>query len=536
MTDPKDYTQRSWIAGLALIAVLAAVGFIPPAEVCGVSLRRANILSEVLTFDDAPAAEETAAGEELELPEVDWESVSRAVAEQRDTVRAHEVRRTFVWYAAGEPEPADETADETAQEEAETELAAWPAGDGPAVAIEDFDTTGTSPLKGFYRKLAERKPVRIAFLGDSFIEGDILTADLREALQLRFGGSGAGFAPVASPLTGFRRTVKTQSKGWTTYNVMQQAKAPADVRPLFTVSGWVSLPAAGASTRWEMADARQCLTPTESARIWFRSTDASRVEVVVNDTLRQTFTVEGDEALREIAVHHPELRTLDFKVLSGAKGFVGYGACFRGEEGVAVDNYSVRSNNGRALFWTSPALNAQLQALAGYDLVVLQYGLNIMQQGVHGYAKYCEQLKQMVTYVRECFPGAAVLVLGVSERYVKGEEGFRPMDAIPSMIRWQRRAAEETGAAFWSTAEAMQALGGMERFVAQGWAGKDYTHINYGGGRQIARSLYDALCAGAAEAAEELLRERVRREELEPVLDPVRVDSLLFGRTIDLIP
>ena len=33
------------------------------------------------------------------------------------------------------------------------------------------------------------RPVRIAVLGDSYIEGDILTSDLREALQRRFGGS-----------------------------------------------------------------------------------------------------------------------------------------------------------------------------------------------------------------------------------------------------------------------------------------------------------------------------------------------------------
>ncbi len=532
MTDPKDYTERGWIACAMLIVVLAAVSFLPPSEVCGLSLRRANILSEILSFDDADAGKADEPEVETDLPEVDWESVSRAVAEQRDTVRAVEVQRSFVWYAAGEPVPAAEIG-AVAEKDRPVE---WPEDDAPVVGIEDADTTGRSPMKDFYRKLAEGAPVRIAFLGDSFVEGDILTADLREALQMRFGGRGAGFAPMASPLTGFRRTVKTQSKGWTAYNVMQQAKAPADVRPLFTVSGWVCRPAAGASTRWEMVDARQCLTPAECARVWFRSCGDSSVEVVVNDSLRRRFAIGGDESLREIAVHHPGLRTLEMRVVSGAGGFVGYGASFSGERGVTVDNYSIRSNNGRALFQTSPALNAQLQNLAGYDLVVLQYGLNIMQQGVHGYAKYCEQLKRMIAYVRECFPGAAVLVLGVSERYVKGDAGFQPMDAIPSMTRWQRRAALETGAAFWSTADAMRALGGMEHFVAQGWAGKDYTHINYGGGRQIARALYDALYAGPVGAAEELVRERIRREEQVPVLDPVRVDSLLFNRSVELIP
>lgn len=527
MTDPKDYTSRGWMACAALIAVLVVVGFIPPQQVGGIALRRANILSDIVTFDDAPATDEPLLADEIELPDIDWEQADETVVPLGDTVSPGRERTiVFEWCAA------DDAPDTAAP--ADTLLAEWPAAEPPRVAIEDFDTTDSGPLKAFYRKLAERQPVRIAFLGDSFVEGDILTADLREAMQGFFGGSGAGFAPMASPLTGFRRTVKTRSAGWTAYNIMQRTNAPADIRELFIVSGWTCRPADGASTRWEMTDAREHLCSAERARVWFRSANDSRIELIVNDSLQRTFDAEGDESLREIVVRHPDLRSLECRVVSGAGGFVGYGACFEGAGGVTVDNYSIRSNNGRALFWTSPVLNAQLQALAPYDLVVLQYGLNIMQQGVSDYSKYAEQVRQMIAYVRRCFPDAAVLVLGVSDRSVKSDSGFEPMDAIPSLTRWQRTAAEQSGAAFWSTAEAMQALGGMAHFVAQGWAGKDYTHINYGGGRQIALALFEAIRAGAAETAAELRTERLQREELEPVLDSAAVDSLLFNRTIEI--
>ena len=39
------------------------------------------------------------------------------------------------------------------------------------------------------------------------------------------------------------------------------------------------------------------------------------------------------------------------------------------------------------MFWTNPSVNAQINAMLGYDLVVLQYGLNIMQPGVKNYTK-----------------------------------------------------------------------------------------------------------------------------------------------------
>ncbi len=134
--------------------------------------------------------------------------------------------------------------------------------------------------------------------------------------------------------------------------------------------------------------------------------------------------------------------------------------------------------------------------LLGYDLVILQYGLNIMETGVRNYTNYAGQIEKMVAYVRQCFPTAAVLVLGVSDRCVKSDAGFEPMDAIPTCSA-QRQAAQNTGAAFWPTYDAMHSLGGMEQFVANGWAGKDFTHINFAGGRRVAWSLYDAINRGA---------------------------------------
>ena len=55
----EDYTHRSWIGALALIAVLPGLSLIPPQRIGGVELRRANILSELIAFDDASTAAES---------------------------------------------------------------------------------------------------------------------------------------------------------------------------------------------------------------------------------------------------------------------------------------------------------------------------------------------------------------------------------------------------------------------------------------------------------------------------------------------
>lgn len=47
------------------------------------------------------------------------------------------------------------------------------------------------------------RPVRVAFLGDSFIEADIFTQNVRQALQDMYGGCGVGYMPMHSDFRDF---------------------------------------------------------------------------------------------------------------------------------------------------------------------------------------------------------------------------------------------------------------------------------------------------------------------------------------------
>ena len=210
MNSPeKNYIHKSWQAVAALIAVLAAVSFIPPQSIGGVKLRRANILSDLLVFDDSQAAAAEAEPQLFDEEEfhVDISEVAERIV--ADTLFS-EVQTTFLWDLA-------QVGPTAAPRHVVPDTVRWSAALTP---IEEADTVAAPSFRSFCDTLlAARRPVRIAVLGDSFIEGDILTADLRERLQECYGGGGPGFAPMASPLTAFRRTVRTQSKGWTTYNI-----------------------------------------------------------------------------------------------------------------------------------------------------------------------------------------------------------------------------------------------------------------------------------------------------------------------------
>jgi hypothetical protein len=165
-----------------------------------------------------------------------------------------------------------------------------------------------------------------------------------------------------------------------------------------------------------MSSKRRHLEECSRARLLFICREAASISVKLNDGEERIFEFEADNVVRQIVVEEERISSLEMKILSGEAGFTGIGADFDSKEGVAVDNFSIRSNNGQAMFWSSAAVNAQIHTMRAYDLVILQYGLNIMQADRHNYSLYGEQVEKMIRYAESCFPGAAILVMGVSDR------------------------------------------------------------------------------------------------------------------------
>ena len=526
MTKPKeDFTSRGFLVAATALTLLIAVSFIPPINAGGVKLRRASIVADVVNH-----AEQTSESQEPQPEidvkefEVDLQQVAEQVAQTTATASPTGTATSASWEGIFEEQPSGGSVD--ISDEMEQHTPAPPhrlpevdfsnilPSDSMLTAIEYFGAENCGMDK-LYDKLLAGKSVRIAFMGDSFVEGDILTADLRELLQDTFAGGGAGFAPVASPFTAYRQTIKTTAKGWTPYNIMQRKTTPEPLNGDYFVSGWVAQGSDGASTRWDMTQRRRHLDECRRARLLFISREDADIAVTINDGEERIFSFKGDDVVRQIVIEGEHIASLEMRIVSGGDGFTGYGAEFEDLQGVTVDNLSVRSNNGQAMFWSNAAVNAQINTMRQYDLVVLQYGLNIMQAERKDYSLYAQQVEKMIRYVESCFPEAAVLVMAVSDRSQRGEKGIQPMTVATNLAEWQRTAAQNCKVAFWNTYEAMQLLGGMKAFVANGWAGKDYTHINYAGGKQIATALYYALLHGAQEYTVSALQ---RVQPAKPVL------------------
>ncbi len=352
--------------------------------------------------------------------------------------------------------------------------------DSLGIHIEDY-SLGRTGLRRFFEALANRetlgRPVRIAFMGDSFIEGDIVVADFRQSMQAEFGGRGVGFVPVHSPAAQFRPTIRQKSEGWTTYSLMKN-KSVSYTLPgmIFEVAG------EEATLSSSTVDMYPNLSQVNSFKLIYEHNEDTRMHLVCNgagDTL--LVDLPASEKISQYVLRQAvQQASMKF---SNAANFRALGVALEDEHGVIVDNFSLRGNSGLLLQHFDPEYCAAFNEIRPYDLIILQYGLNMVSEEVLQYGWYRQGMVNVVNHIRQCFPDSDILLLGVSDRGRVSEDGFETMPAVLAMLHAQRQTARQTGIPFWNLFGAMGGHNSMVRFFEKNWASRDYTQLSFRGGR-----------------------------------------------------
>lgn len=205
------------------VAIVAAVSLLPLNKISRGLLRDFNLAGDIMhiTEKSDPDAEKVdkqqidpeliAAMEEIEV-EQPAKAEEPAVEESDSIPRQSEPKQPKSENAQPEESPVT-------SEVVEPPVPIDPH-DGEIIVMEDYSPDGNG-LKRFKSALAQagNRVVRIAFLGDSYIEGDIFTQDVREKLQDQYGGCGVGYVNMYSEFPGFRRSITQSGSGWEVYNV-----------------------------------------------------------------------------------------------------------------------------------------------------------------------------------------------------------------------------------------------------------------------------------------------------------------------------
>ena len=360
---------------------------------------------------------------------------------------------------------------------------------GDITLIEDY-TFEQGGLKNLEASIANpdsiQRPVRIAILGDSFTEADIMTQNIRQLLQDEYGGYGVGYMPMYSDCPGFRHSVSHVCEGWETHSVISK---PEYKNTSLTLQLHRPQDSTKTCTRFKGVSKLRHLDRWDVSRIGIIANNGASISVKT-DSGRHSYDILPDDKAQFITIAQTT-QSLEIKCSGHDVAF--WGAWLDGTKGFAVDNISVRGYSGTTIQSIPTERLKQLNEAIPYDMIILQYGLNSMDKNITDYSYYTRHLVNIVNHLRTAFPNTDMLIMGISDRCQNIDGSIQTMKAVYAMRQAQRNAAIEAGCHFWDCCEAMKTLGGMAKFVDNRWANKDYTHINRTGGSHVAEEFVKAI-------------------------------------------
>ncbi len=465
------------------LSVLVAMSLLPWSRMTGNIIKDFSLFSDLFPSDTEPGLR-LASNEDIDPELIDFMNNSpSAVAAVTDSISAD----TLTAAAAV----------------AEAAAMATPTIDGH-VAIESY--TGAAPLERFRRALAEAdsRVVRIGVIGDSFIEGDIFTQDLRSLLQQTYGGAGVGYMPLYSSFPGFRRSVSQQCDNWSQILVNNQHGSDTLRLP----QGEYNRALAGATTTYSGT------RHFENGRKWSRSrllyiypgTDSTGTAGTPKISADGTLTAEGDAAFS------PEIKCLEINGETSRlkaelpAGAVALGAYLDGNCGVALDCMSVRGNSGLTLRRLNYEMCRRAAAWVDYDLIILEFGINALSVEQTNYTPYAAGMTQSIERIKQCYPNADIIVMGIADRGFKQGTEVTSMPTCQAMVNAQRHMAAANGVHFYDLRTAQGGENAIVEWRRRGLVNADYIHINHQGGKELANEFFTALQAaikgGGADVAD----------------------------------
>jgi lysophospholipase L1-like esterase len=446
-------TQSLWLL-LLIIGCLLLGSLLPPLSVGSLSIRRINLLADI---QSEPETNPTTASATDTLQQESTADSTIAVTKIAEKV-------------IKQPYPC-------------------PPG---ITCLEDFSPNKTA-TRNFFQALrkVKKEPVRIAFYGDSFIEGDVLCGSFRDTLQGIYGGRGVGFVPLASDVTQYRVSIQHSYSNWKTYSLV--GKYNEEV-PTLGISGYAFVPLEENEVIYKPGR-KQPVKRFDDIRIFYQSTGLSSMNYVINDTSAFSLPLTVSDTLQVITLAEQAPKALKLQ-FTNPDSVVLYGVSFEASEGLYVDNFAMRGNSGMSLQALSQNFLKQFNDYQDYSLILLQYGLNLVtEKDSMEYNAYKSKMVIVINRLKEIFPKSSIVLIGISDRAGNIDGKIQTIPAILRMRNTQREIAKKSQIAFWDLYTAMGGENTMIKYVAAQppLASKDYTHLNFRGGQKLAKKLADAL-------------------------------------------
>jgi alginate O-acetyltransferase complex protein AlgI len=363
----------------------------------------------------------------------------------------------------------------------------------------------TNPLEKFLDSLENSDgQTRIMYYGDSQVEGDRITFNLRRLLREGREGTGPGLFLPVMPVMYTKSMEIRSSSNWERFNYLSYKKGVITnnrLGPFMSVCRY--MPEGTETTLSEKASVR--IQPSPYADSLAGLYDRLRIFYgKTRGLIDLSVSADGKLVLKDSLRSRKEMQEISCS-LWGAKEilieFEGraspdiYGISIESKTGVIVDNIPQRGSAGLEFTMVDRENLVESYNLLDPDLIILHYGLNIVKNVREDYSYYKKGLKRQLAALREAAPLTPVMVIGVTDMAENSGDSIITYTNIPSIINAQREAALEENAIFW---DSFAAMGGESSIVE--WAHKkpalaqnDFVHFTYTGADTLSRMLVSSL-------------------------------------------
>lgn len=350
-------------------------------------------------------------------------------------------------------------------------------------------------LSVFYESLqqVDSMPIRVVHYGDSQIEGDRITMQVRRACQQQYGGGGVGLIPL-------HQTISMRTVSQTTImngEVQQTGEGPKR----YMIYGPKSnrLPNGKGANYGPMGHVAymddSLVVGSEDISVQIKPTGKdkhpesyfNRVRILqsgdITTTVHSSF-IKNDNVYA-IADSTSYLR-IDFK----GKGEV-YGISLENDHGVTVDNIPMRGCAGTIFTSLSSKQLKDYFSQTSTRLIIMQFGGNVMPytDQEKEVTQYVRRIRNQVQLMKRLAPNSSILFVGPSDMIERKSGQLRTYAMLPFMEQSLRKMAIEEQIGYFSIFEAMGGEGGMIRWKEQGLAGSDYVHFTRKGADKVGELL-----------------------------------------------
>ncbi|HED07525.1 MAG TPA: hypothetical protein ENI57_05365 [Ignavibacteria bacterium] len=355
-------------------------------------------------------------------------------------------------------------------------------------------TGNVKELYKFFRALkgSRTKKIRIAHYGDSILLGDVITENLRQNFQDKFGGDGLGFLSIKPDDIRMKRSVRQNVYGnWIMGSI---TKGNPKHFPI-GISGLTEKATRNSRVKFQTTKFMRTSRSFKTARIFYSNAkSSSSIKYSFESGKKISRRLQPGTSIKQLVLNSPRLEnSLDIN-FGGAAGTYFYGVSFESGNGIYVDNFPLTGNSGVSLTQLKKKTLQEFDQYLNYKLIIIQFGVNATQLTMN-FSWYRNKMVRVINHFKKAFPSASILVVSVGDKSIKRGSRFVTDPKVLQLLKTQKEIVAKTNVAFWNLYEAMGGKNSLNRWVNAGppLGLRDYIHFTNLGGKVVADLLTRAL-------------------------------------------